>query len=170
VMIVTADGDDVEQCRRAGCDSVLSKPVDRAAFIRTGHRFLPVIDKIELRIPCLTLVVFRVGENALYGTSANLSTNGMFIAFDGQVELEDRLRLSFLLPGPGGEVIEATGRVAWENTGTPLCKSSLPRGFGVEFLDIGTETARAIGDFMARAEKSGSIPLVEGAYLAEAPF
>jgi CheY-like chemotaxis protein len=170
VMIVTPDGDDLEQCRRAGCDFVLTKPVDRGAFIKTGHRFLPAIDRIETRIPCLTLVVFRIGGKAFYGTSANLSTSGMFIAFDDQVELEDLIRLSFLVPGSDGVVIEATGRVAWENSGTPLCKPSLPRGFGVAFQEIQPEAVRAIAHFMSRAENSGVAPFVEGAYLAESLF
>lgn len=171
IMIVTAtDSADLERCRLAGCDLVLTKPVNRAAFIRTGHRFLPGLDRIELRIPCLTLVVFRIGEMTCYGTSANLSTSGIFIAFDGQLELEDQVRLSFLLPGSDGEVIEATGRVAWTNTGTPLSKPALPRGFGVEFGNIRPEVARAIADYMSRAGNKGLQPLVEGAYIADEFF
>lgn len=170
VMIITGDADDLVRCRRAGCDFVLTKPVDREAFIRTGHRFLPAIDEVEVRIPCMTLVAFRIGGNSFYGTSANLSTSGMFIAFNGQVKPEDRVLLSFLVPGTDGGVIEATGRVAWANSSTPLCKPSLPRGFGVAFLDIRPEGVRTIANFMTHAGNSGIIPLVEEAYLAESLF
>lgn len=170
VMIITPDGDDLVRCRRAGCDLILTKPVDRAGFIRTGLKFLPGINRIELRTPCLTLVVLRIGEKVFYGTSANLSTSGMFISFGGQVEIDDLLHLSFLVPGSDGEVVEAKGRIAWMNTGTPLCKPSLPRGFGVAFLDIRPDAVRSIGDFMSRSEKSGVAPVVEGAYEAESLF
>ncbi|HEY6007293.1 MAG TPA: response regulator [Geobacteraceae bacterium] len=171
VMVVTSDDDaDLERCRRAGADHVLTKPVDRTAFIAVGHRFLPGLDHIELRVPCLTLVVFRLGAKAYYGTSANLSTQGIFLAFDGDVELDDRLRLSFHVPGSDGAVVEATGRVAWRNTGIPLCKPVLPRGFGVEFLDIAPDGTHAIAEFMARVAAGGMDPVVEGAYLAESVF
>jgi CheY-like chemotaxis protein len=168
VMIAPADnGVDQERCRRAGCDHVLLKPVDRTAFLTVGHRFLPGLDRLELRVPCLTLVVFRLGGRPFYGTSANLSTQGVFLAFDGELATDDRLRLSFLVPGSDGEVVEATGRIAWVNRGTPLCKPALPRGFGVEFLDVTSEGARAIADFMSRSVAGGMATVVEGAYEAE---
>ncbi len=170
IMIVTpADGEELERCRLAGCDFILKKPVNRRDFIGTGHRFLPGLDRMEIRIPCLTLVVFRIGERAFHGMSANLSTRGMFIAFGGEVELEDRVNVNFLAPG-SDDVIEAVGRVAWKNTGTPLCKPSLAKGFGIEFLDLPLHSAHIIADFMDRAEDKGAKPVVEGAYVADCLF
>jgi len=171
IMIVTStDGEDVERCRQAGCDLVLTKPVDPAEFIATGLRFLPELSRIEFRIPCVTLVVFIMGGETFYGTSANLSTSGIFISFDGEVELEDQIRLTFLIPGAKGGIIEATGSIAWRNTGTPLCKPALPRGFGVKFGNLAPDAAKIIARFMARSENSGSKPVVEGAYMAERFF
>jgi hypothetical protein len=143
--------------------------VDRAAFINAGRRFLPGIGRIEMRVPCLTLVVFRLGQETLYGTSANISGHGMFIAFDGIVEVNDLIRLSFLVPGFGEEIVEAAGRVAWLNSGNPPLKPELPKGFGVEFSSVNPEGDRIIAKFVSRARKEGEL-LVEGAYLAEAFF
>jgi CheY-like chemotaxis protein len=171
VMIVEPDdADGPDRCHRAGCDHVLSRPFDRSAFVGIGQRYLPGLDRLELRVPCLTLVAFRHGNKPFYGTSANLSTQGVFVAYDGHVEVDDRLRLSFLVPGSGGAVVEATGRVAWLNAGSPLCKQSLPRGFGVEFLDIAPQGTHAIAEFMSRTAAGGVTPVVEGAYLAESVF
>ena len=157
VMVVNAaGGEDLERCRLAGCDSIVTKPVDRTAFLTAGHRFLPGLDRIELRVPCVTLVAFRIGETPFYGTSVNLSTNGMFIAFDGEVEVDDLVRLSFLLPGSCEEVIEAAGRVAWINRGTPLCKPSLPRGFGVAFRDDRSGRDRMRGPVHGLCRKPGA--------------
>jgi hypothetical protein len=144
--------------------------VDKAAFIRAGLRFLPGIDRIENRVPCLTLVVFRIGRDTFYGTSGNLSSQGMFIAYEGAVEVDDQVRISFLVPGSNGEVVEARGRVAWLNSGKPICKPALPRGFGVEFTDIQGDGAECIARFIARARETGGEPQVEGAYLGEAFF
>lgn len=171
VMVVSTDRDeDLARCRRAGCDHVISKPVDREAFLGAGQRFLPEIDRVETRVPSLTLVVFRLGRETLYGTSANMSGHGMFVAFGGTVEVNDLVRLSFLVPGSGGEVVEAAGRVAWVNAGAPLPKPALPKGFGVEFSDINPAGACAIAGFIARAMKKGDEFHVEGAYLGEGFF
>ncbi len=171
VMVVTTErDDDLLRCHRAGCDQVIAKPVDRAAFLRAGQRFLPNFDRIETRVPCLTLVVFRLGKETFYGTCANLSSQGMFVAFDGKVQVDDLVKLSFLVPGSIGEVVEATGRVAWVNIGAPLPKPALPKGFGIEFSTITPEGVRAIGGFISRAQEAGGTPLVEGAYLGETYF
>ena len=171
VLVAPEDNDDdLERCDRAGCDHVLVRPVDRTALLTVGHRFLPGLDRLELRVPCLTLVVFRLRGRSAYGTSANLSTQGIFLAFDGEVATDDRLRLSFLVPGSDGAVVEATGRVAWVNGGTPLCKPALPKGFGVEFVEVSAEGCRAIAEFMSRSVAGGTDPLVEGAYQAESIF
>jgi CheY-like chemotaxis protein len=171
IMIITASsGEDLERCRRAGCDQIITKPVDRRKFIDAGHKFLPLFDQIETRVPCLTLVVFRLGQETFHGTSANLSSQGIFIAFSGQVVPDDLVRLNFLVPDSGGEVVEATGRIAWINADTPLRKPALPRGFGVEFSQINPEGNRAIAGFIARAIKEGTEPVVEGAYMGETLF
>ncbi len=171
VMVVTAEeDDDLLRCRRAGCDLVITKPVDRAAFLQAGHRFLPDFNRIETRLPCLTLVVFRVGKETFYGTSANLSSQGMFVAFDGGVEVNDLVSVSFLVPGSRGAVVEATGRVAWANRGVSLPKPALPKGFGIEFSTVTSEGMRAIVEFISRATEAGSTTSVEGAYLGEAYF
>jgi CheY-like chemotaxis protein/Tfp pilus assembly protein PilZ len=171
VMVVTTDNEeDLPRCRRAGCDHVIAKPVDREAFLGAGQRFLPGIDRVETRFPCLTLVVFRRGNQTHYGTSANMNSHGLFIAFDGVIEVNDPVRISFLLPGSCGEVVKAAGRVAWVNAGTPLSKPALPKGFGVEFSDINPEGARAIAGFVAGTGEEGGKLYVEGAYLEEKFF
>ena len=47
VVMVTSGGkpDEVEQCRTAGCDGLLTKPVDRSAFLDTVSRFIPSFNR-----------------------------------------------------------------------------------------------------------------------------
>ena len=171
VMIVTADSEyDLERCRAAGCDHVIAKPVDRRTFLRAGYMFLPELAQVDLRLPCLALVVFKVGRTTHYGTSANLSSRGMFIAFDEKVMVDDPIAITFLIPGSDGEVVVANGRVAWLNGGSPLRKPSLPKGFGVEFAHIEAEGAEALAAFLNRLRSQGVVPVVEGAYLADPIF
>ena len=43
IVMVTTGGkpEEVEQCRAAGCDGLLTKPIDRTAFLETVSRFIP---------------------------------------------------------------------------------------------------------------------------------
>ena len=47
VIMVTTGGkpEEVEQCRAAGCDGLLTKPVDRSAFLDMVSRFIPSFTK-----------------------------------------------------------------------------------------------------------------------------
>ena len=47
VVMVTTGGkpDEVEQCRVAGCDGLLTKPVDRSAFLDAVARFIPSFNR-----------------------------------------------------------------------------------------------------------------------------
>jgi CheY-like chemotaxis protein len=168
IVMITAGGklEEKELCVSCGCDGFLVKPVDRRTFLACGHRFLPAIDQIELRVPCSVQVMYRIGERADYGNGVNLSTKGMFIASEREVEVDDLVNLSFFVPGERGGVVEAAGRVAWLNNGL---KPALPGGFGVEFLrtsDISTNIIRA---FM---EDNSHHPehVVEDAYVAGSLF
>jgi len=47
VVMVTTGGkpDEVEQCRTAGCDGLLTKPLDRSAFLDMVSRFIPSFNR-----------------------------------------------------------------------------------------------------------------------------
>ena len=169
ILTIASNESDLERCRTAGCDAILSKPINRKILLDCGHKFLPNIGQIDLRIPCVTQVVFRVGDTPHYGTSADLSTNGVFVAFKGDVEMGDRLPLTFFLPGKDREPIETMGRVAWINRGMPRTKSTMPEGFGVEFLDMSRDSAELIRGFM-EMDKSESYKRIENAYIAQGMF
>jgi CheY-like chemotaxis protein len=48
VVMVTTGGkpEEVEQCRAAGCDGLLTKPIDRSAFLDTVSRFIPSFNRV----------------------------------------------------------------------------------------------------------------------------
>ena len=47
VVMVTTGGkpEEVELCRAAGCDGLLTKPIDRSAFLDTVSRFIPSFNR-----------------------------------------------------------------------------------------------------------------------------
>lgn len=171
VVMVSVAGheSDLERCRAAGCDGILTKPIRREEFLAFGHQFLRNIDEIELRVPCRSQVVFTVNGRAHYGMSADLSSCGIFVAFKGEIMVDDHVRLSFLLR-EGSELIEAVGRVAWINGGAHLLKPALPQGFGVEFTKISPEAVGLIREYMNEAAGKNPQRRIEEAYFVKDSF
>lgn len=151
VILVTTEGMDesVERCKQAGCDGFLTKPIDRKKFLETGRRFLPNINRREKRAPCRIKVLFRInsGEN-MYGTCLDLCTRGLYVAFNGDVNADDKVEVSMLVSGNSDDLVEAWGRVSWVNAGVQRKKQKLPEGFGVEFLAITEESTELVKRFL----------------------
>lgn len=153
VILVTTAGmnNDQELCMQAGCDGFLTKPVDRKAFLDLGRTFIPGIDRREKRYATRLKVLFRIndGENS-YGTCQDLSSRGLFLAFSGNVTVNDKIEVGMLISGNSTDLVEAWGRVAWVNSGASRKKQILPEGFGVEFLSMPDESEALIRRFIGQ--------------------
>ncbi len=150
VIMVTSAGkeEDVRLCREAGCDDFLTKPVNRRVFLEKGRRFLDRIDRREVRISCRTLVKFRAHNVHFSGLSSDISSGGIFVATDFEIEPKTPVELAFELPETGCLLEEIKGKVAWQNSGKNILKPSLPPGFGVEFTNLTKEAAETIKSFV----------------------
>lgn len=154
VVIITARGDteSCDNCRRAGCDDFLTKPLDRVTFLETAARYLTGIDRRELRQG-----VRLAGKIASAGTTSpcfltNLSVGGAFIATQVTAELERMVRVSFTLPD--ATEISCPAKVKWLQPGS----ATAPPGFGVHFLLPPGEAREALGRFVtsqAQGDKGG---------------
>lgn len=142
-------------CTAAGCDGILHKPVDRAAFLDLGRRFLFAVERREKRIPCQMTVSFKSEAGEFQGVGLDISLNGLYIQFRQQIKAGERLRLSFLLPTISAVPVEAVGRVAWVNQGFPRQDLAIPQGFGVQFLQIGATSLASIRQYLEHADAVG---------------
>jgi uncharacterized protein (TIGR02266 family) len=150
VIMVTSAGkeEDVRLCREAGCDDYLTKPVSRRDFLEKGRKFLDRIDRREVRIPCRTPVKFKAHNVHFSGVSADISSGGIFVATDFDIEPKTTVELAFELPETGCVLQGIKGQVAWLNSGKNVLKSSMPSGFGVEFTNLPKEAAETINSFV----------------------
>ena len=156
VILVTTMGtdDSIDQCRRAGCDGFLTKPIDRKAFLDLGRSFLPNINRRERRAVCRLKALFRVNNGEFRNcTCLDLNSRGAYIACEGPITLEDRVDVNVMVSGNSDDLVEAWGRVAWVNTGSSRVKQQLAEGFGVEFLAITDESEGLIKQFMLKASR-----------------
>lgn len=148
VIMVVGEGkvNDRRTCREAGCDALITKPLDRKEFLAIGRRFLPEVERRQPRVPCGTLTVFRRAGDSFHGTVEDVSLCGVYVASRCEVCIDETIRLGFMLPGT--DFLEADARVAWINQGHRRIKKSLPEGFGVEFVDIPAAAADLVKRFV----------------------
>jgi len=135
IMVLAAKGqEDLDVCRSAGCDEIITKPVDKRLFLELGHKFLYNIDRRDLRVPFQTSIKIWMEGKEYRGESFDLSENGIYVKYREPVPEDATLRLAFTLGSePDQEVFEVGGRVSWVNQGFPRSNMNLPQGFGVEF-------------------------------------
>lgn len=150
VIMVTSAGkeEDIQLCRESGCDDFLTKPVNRRLFLEKGRKFIDGIDRRELRVLCRTSVKFKVHNLTLSGVSTDISTGGIYIAAEYDIEPKTMLDLSISLPETGCVLQGIKGRIAWQNNGNTIVKPEMPQGFGVEFIDLQKEIADVIATYI----------------------
>lgn len=146
------DGD----CLAAGAAGVLHKPVDRNAFLELGHRFLFDIDRRERRIPCQALVTLEWQGRELHCRSEDISVHGAYLHCREEPPVDDRVKVTMVLPGTVARIINCRGRIAWLNQGFPRPRLKLPQGFGIEFKEVPREAVRQLQEFVEEYGKTAS--------------
>ncbi len=150
VIMVSSHGkdEDLEECRKVGCNAFLTKPIDRRLFLEKARFFLDAIDRRDARIACETPVTFTANGVSRSAVSADLSCGGIYVAADRDFDEKEVVSLEIVLPGTSGTPISAQGIVAWNNGQGKRTKPSLPAGFGVEFTSITEKDNEAIRSFV----------------------
>jgi uncharacterized protein (TIGR02266 family) len=138
IVIVTTAGreEDLERCRSAECDDIVHKPINRHDFMETARRLIKVEDRGAKRFGARLRVHYGISSHELLcDYSIDLSTGGLFLATDQPLPPDTPLRMEFILP-TSEKAIRCNARVAWVNDAGQIKKSTLPKGMGVQFLDL----------------------------------
>ena len=138
VLMVTSGGreDERRNCQEAGCDGILTKPINRHTFLAAVRGHLQIVEREAHRVPARLLVRYdRGGGQILTDYTVNLSTGGVFIETGHAFAQGEELIASFVLP-ERVEELRCRARVAWVNAPGHLIKPLLPTGIGVQFLDL----------------------------------
>ena len=138
VLMVTSGGREDERlnCQEAGCDGILTKPINRHTFLAAVRGHLNIVEREAHRVPARMLVRYdKGGGQTLTDFTINLSTGGVFIETAHPFLPNEPLVISFLLPGRAAD-IRCRARVAWVNSAERPLKPLLPPGVGVQFGDL----------------------------------
>lgn len=150
VVMVTAGGRDEERarCLAAGCDEIITKPINRAEFVQAANRYLKVETRREMRFAMRVEILYGPRQELrLTGFSVNISAGGVYIETATPLAADENITLLFSLPGQE-RVIRCAARVAWVNLAQQPKKRALPPGFGVQFVDIALDDLHTIRDYL----------------------
>ncbi|WP_243688690.1 response regulator [Geotalea toluenoxydans] len=128
VVLITSVGkpDDEILCRKAGCDSFLTKPLDRNDYLELARTYLPQIDRREDRLRCSTKVRFTIFSASLSGEIHDISNHGAYIATDYNMEANAIVSIIFALPGDGA-IIQPRAEWPGSTHPAPARKRACPK-------------------------------------------
>lgn len=146
IMVVNSGrASDVERCKLAGCDAIVTKPINSSAFLETARKFLGIRERLPLRYPFRLPVNYGIYPQQLSrGVSVNLSKGGLFIETDRPAALNTLLTVELFLPH-AVKSIRCTAAVAWINQPERLQNLGLPPGMGIRFINLAPEDRDLIG-------------------------
>lgn len=157
VIMVSSHGEeeDLEACRKAGCDGYLTKPIDRRLFLEKARYSLESIERRDARVACVASVTYTLNGISQSGFTADISCGGIYVVAEQEVAENRALSLEISLPEATASPITAQGIVAWGNGAKCRKKNSLPPGFGVEFTEIAEADSRNILSFVEGIRRQG---------------
>lgn len=150
VIMVTqgVDENDFQRCWKAGCNDIISKPINRNYFMAITRKYLPVTERKSPRYTARLRVQYGLDSQTLLADySVNLSTGGLFIETVSPLPVGTPLVIEFILPA-NGAVIECQGKVAWVNHPEMLKNPSFPSGMGLQFLAMPMDDMNSIREFI----------------------
>ncbi len=133
---------------QAGCDAVLTKPLDRRRFLEIGRSFLAGVR--EHRRICRLPVRFELDDRTIAAKVLDISSGGVFIDCSEAIIPGTPLSIDLQLSRPGeqGPSIKCGGVVAWLNTRDNPFKPHHPVGFGIRFTDVPFQAGAVLNGFL----------------------
>jgi len=149
IMVTSAGNDaDKERCLAAGCDEIITKPINRLQFLSIAKKYLDVYERKEARYAVHMKVMYgKERADVLSNYSVNLNTGGLFLETANGLTIDSRLFLEFRLPG-SDKSVSCQARVAWVNNSSNPSKKDLPLGVGLQFLDISADQVSIIEHYI----------------------
>ena len=137
IMVTSSDSpDDIDRCKRAGCDDFIHKPFTREVLLSTCRKFIKFPGWSGLRAIAKIPAKYGVAPGTLLaGVLTDISVGGVFLQTEDVVSIGSELPLEFKLR-QDLPAIQCKVRVAWINRKENLREDHASPGLGLEFIDI----------------------------------
>lgn len=151
IMLINNDNpDDMERCRKAGCDDVIHKPFTREILRNTSRKFIKFPGWSGKRAETEALVKYGVTSEKLNeGTLSDISVGGIFLKAEDAMPIGSELHLEFRL-GQDLSPIQCRGRVNRIKRKADLNKDYALPSMGIEFIDIKKLDILSIQSFVSK--------------------
>lgn len=150
VVMVTSAGkeDDKERCLDAGCDEIITKPINRSHFLSVAKKYLEVHERKEPRYAVHVKVAYgQQQDQVLTDYTVNINAGGLFLTSSESMPVGTELFVEINLSGDA-QVVRCQAQVAWVNAADKPLKRDLPVGLGLEFVDISIDDAKMIEEYI----------------------
>lgn len=150
VIIVSVSGkeEDIQACKRAGCDAYLTKPITQKMLLDTSAQLLRIPQRIDIRIWVeIEVEGFQDGEK-FYGQSDNISIGGIYIKSDKEFPTGTSVNLRFSLPGHENVFSIRSHVLRMEKL--PVTIGKFRFGLGFRFIDLSPQESRQIQAFVQK--------------------
>jgi CheY-like chemotaxis protein/Tfp pilus assembly protein PilZ len=151
VMVMSAGNEeDRNCCLAAGCDEIITKPVNRSLFLSVAKKYIEVHERKEPRYA--SHIKIRFGQHLdelLTDYTVNINIGGLFLSSPRLLPVDTLLFVELSLP-ENGKAVCCQGRVAWVNEADSPLKLDLPVGMGLEFDDIAPDDMNVIREYIKK--------------------
>ena len=109
----------------------------------------------QRRTPVEAPVKLRTRDKIISGNTHDISVGGIYVKVPEHLEEGIFIRLEVYLPGQD-KPLEASGRIAWSNTGDNRPKPLYPQGYGVEIIDFENTDEQLFAEYLEKSIPASS--------------
>jgi c-di-GMP-binding flagellar brake protein YcgR len=131
--------EEIERCRRAGCDDFLTKPIKEGVLFSKVCELLKVSNRHAIRL--LIRVEKSEGKEVSFGSSRDISKTGMQLEVGSALQIGEEVTLRFFLKNDQEEMI-LNGKIVRGEQGENSFR------YGIQFVSVSLAQKRALMQFL----------------------
>jgi CheY-like chemotaxis protein len=132
--------EDIEKCLKAGCNHYVTKPIKQTELLDKAAELMNIPVRRSMRIFVKIEVVGTSKTESFFGRTENISTDGIFIICDKNLEYNSHVVIKFFLPGSKDEIVVKGIIVRIE--------PSKNIGYGIKFTELSEDNKNKLENFI----------------------
>ena len=147
IIVVTTNAKDIDECREAGANDIILKPINPSDFMQKVGKYINVPVRRDIRM------LARIGVEGVKGTpwesflgnTINISMSGVLIETTHTISIGETVSCSLFVPG-NITPITVSGEIVRRVDG----KGAGMNYYGIKFVDIREDDKLVIGNYVKK--------------------